>query len=366
MKQNQFNEINIFEVFHTLWIGKLKLFGFIVISVLCVLGYQNINNSPATISTQIKPLPMTLADNYRLFNVEADFKITAPILLNLFIKELEESTVFEDVIRDFELLDINDYENQEAYDKANQKLSSLIKILPPTTDEKKVPNRKYWTIIHKSNNVERWSEILSSVNILVNQNVQKFLEQQFKTTMAILLEQKKFKIEDIQVKIENSFIDNDKKVDARLSYLQEQGEIARKLNLAKSSIGTETIITKNSIVSNLNKDTPFYMRGFTAIEEEIEQINKRINNDIFSDQLIVLESELRTLKQDKRIERLAKNFSKSNIVDPKKFVAASIETNLSKVKYTNKKLMLILGALIGGLIGSIFLIFTSITRKPTR
>jgi hypothetical protein len=57
--------------------------------------------------------------------------------------------------------------------------------------------------------------------------------------------------------------------------------IARKLGIKKNTIESQMFDTQNTVVTNVKTDTPFYLRGYEAIEEEINLIKGRKNKSAF-------------------------------------------------------------------------------------
>ena len=91
-----------------------------------------------------------------------------------------------------------------------------------------------------------------------------------------------------------------------MAYLSEQAAIARKLNLAKP-IEAQIHSGTNNLVTNIEPDIPFYLRGYEAIEEEIALIKTRSNEKLFVTGLLELEAEQRSLKQDQTLQRAEQN-----------------------------------------------------------
>ena len=119
------DEIDLLEWFQTIWDGKWKIASIMVVSLLAAFGF-NIVNTTFIAQTEIKPITSFEFDKYRLFNATGVFEIKRNDLLNLYIEELEEGTLFEIGIEKFELLNEDDYENKDGYKEAIQKFASEI------------------------------------------------------------------------------------------------------------------------------------------------------------------------------------------------------------------------------------------------
>ena len=74
-------------------------------------------------------------------------------------------------------------------------------------------------------------------------------------------------------KIRNKFIND------RRKYLFEQAEIARSLGISNPTFDSSTFTAETGDrLTTLEKEQPFYFRGYIAIEKEIELLNSRGNN----------------------------------------------------------------------------------------
>ena len=83
--------------------------------------------------------------------------------------------------------------------------------------------------------------------------------------------------------------------------MSEQASIARKLNIKDNTISSQQFNSKNTILTNVKTDTPFYLRGYKAIEEEIQLIKNRKDKTLFIGDLQKLTKEKRNIEQDKTL-----------------------------------------------------------------
>jgi LPS O-antigen subunit length determinant protein (WzzB/FepE family) len=393
MKPHYDDEIDLVELFQTVWDGKWNIIGAVVISVLGVFGYQSVQPPPNfEATTEIKPISSVEAEQYRQSNALGFFEVSPATLLNLYIEQLEERELFEEAIRQYELLDASNYEDEALFNEAVIALAASIEILPPInaddTDRGEV--RRFWTISFEHNDVNKWKQVLASVDTFANQSVKKILQQRFQTALSVAMQKRNFEIEDIQTQmtnakrdfdkdmeefeqkqtfqledidtqianakrdfdremeefeqkqtfqledidtqianarrdfdkemeefelthqfaiedveilIANALADYDRKTADRLAFLKEQAAIARKLGVAKNTIEAQMFNAQNGIVANVKTDTPFYLRGYEAIEKEIELIETRDDKKAFVSGLFELEQKKRELQQDKTIQR---------------------------------------------------------------
>ena len=312
--------------------------------------------------------------------------------MNLYIEQLDERTLFEEAIRKYQLLDVEKFDDKQAYEEAVIALASLIEILPPINVDgtEKGDVRRFWSVSFEYNDDEKWKQVLASVDLLASQAVKKILQQRFQTTVSVAKQKRDFELEDIQTQmanakrdfdkemeefelkqgfqledietlienskkdfdkemedfelkqgfqledietlienskkdfdqgmeefeqnhrfniedvttqIENALVDYERKTANRLAFLREQAAIARKLGVSKNTIEAQMFSAQNGVVANVKTDTPFYLRGYEAIEKEIELIEAREDTRAFVSGLFELEQQRRELEQDKTLQR---------------------------------------------------------------
>ena len=481
----QFNdEIDLLELFQTVWDGKWKVVGFALISVLSVIGFQFTQPPPSFMATtELKPITSVEAERYTASNAVGFFKVTPSLLLDLYIEQLEERVLFEEAIRKFSLFDASKYEDEKAFNDAVIELAASIEILPPSNvdgKDKKADIRRYWQLVFQFNDDEKWKEALRFVDDSVSSSVRNILSKRFETSISIAQKKQefeledirtriinvksdfdkemkefelkqsfkfedietlmqnaksdfdidmmefeqnhKFQLEDITTQIENALNDYDRKTADRLAFLREQAAIARKLGVSKNTIEAQMFNAQNGVVANVKTDTPFYLRGYEAIEKEIELIELREEKNAFVsglfelekkkreleqdktlhraemkkeylDELLDLERKKRQLEQDRTLQRVEKNkifldavvdlekkqrdieqsktlvraeelFKDTPIASPNDFSAVSVSVEATDFEYKSKRLlMLALALVVGGMIGVIYVLILNAVRN---
>lgn len=362
------DEIDLVELAQTVWDGKWKIVAVVALSVLSVFGYQTIQPQPNfEASTEIKPITSVEAERYRQSNALSFFEVTPNKLLDLYIEQLDERTLFEAAIHKYQLLEVEKFEDKEAYQEAVIALASSIEILPPLdvdgADREEV--RRFWTIRFEYNDDTKWKSVLSSVDLIANQSVQRILQKQFQTSLYIAKQKRAFELEDIQTQIENALSDYGRKTSDRLAFLREQASIARKLGVAKNTIEAQTFSAQNEMVVYAKTDTPFYLRGYEAIEKEIQLIEAREDTKAFIEGFLELEQNKRGFEQDKTLERAELLFNTTPIVSSNTFSAASVAIGATEFEPQSKpSLMLEMAIVLGGMVGVFFvLVRNSITKR---
>jgi LPS O-antigen subunit length determinant protein (WzzB/FepE family) len=380
------DEIDLMEFFQTIWDGKFKIASVIVMAVLGVVGFFYTQPPPSfTAKTEVKPITSDIANRYQISNsigffevysdkdkndgqdkAKAKAKAVVRFLDELFIEQLDTRLLFEDAFRKYAVLDKNDYETETDFNKAIIELAAAISLLPPINVDgtAKGESRRHWTIEFEFNDKEKWLNALADVKAKANKNVRELIRDNFTTTLAAAEKKKAFEIEDISTTINNALSDYDRKADDRVAFLREQSAIARKLGVKNNTIETQSFGGKNSVVTNVKTDTPFYLRGYEAIEKEIELIEARNNKEAFVDGFLELEQKKRQLEQDKTLERAEALFADTPVMRGDDFSAVVMTVAATEFESKSKRmLMLAMAVVLGGMVGTVYVLIANAMRK---
>ena len=403
--KNDNNDINLIDLLIIILEGKWKIAIAMGISVLAIFAVQiiSVNESKNfTATTEINPINSAEESKYISFQnnikhndifqiktepekkIEHDdstinFKDNATPMfshslylsyskknfLNLYLESLNEKTLFKDAIRKFNLLDSSKYKDEKTYNEAIIKLASEIKIITRPLENKKNKNdintSSFIQFIY--NDVEKWKSVLSYVDTQANKSIQLNLQNQFDRLLSFYKQQNKYRLEDISTSINNLIIDYDRETSDKILYLEEQASIAEKLGIANNAIEVATFSNENVSIydastKNLVPNLPFYLKGYIAINEEIELLRTRTDKKAFIPELLKLEQSKRSIEQDKTLERAKLFFSKTPVGGNEVFTAATANVYATTFKFEayNKNKLLILGLLFGFLIGVFFVL----------
>ena len=379
------NEINLIELMYILWQDKWKIAAVVVILFVAVISYQSTKKKNFTAITEIKPIGTLKLNNFFMINnliektntnintdtntdtgantservaiAEKSTKMSSSKLLNLYFDVLNEKTVFENAIRELNLLEASQYNNEQEYNEAIIRLASSVKILSPNPKKKNL-EKSYATINFKYHDVEKWKSVLIYVDEFANKLVKKLLIEEYNNTLSLLKIERKYQLEDISVKINNKINDYNREISDQMAYLEEQSAIAKKLGIAKNTIEVQTFGNQNALLSNVKTDSPFYLRGFEAIDKELELIRLRKDKKAFIAGLFKLEKDKRAIEQDQTIERVKLALQSTLPLINNEFSAASLNAVTTKFEYKNNKKMNVLVIIIG-LIAGIFYVLIS-------
>jgi len=400
------DEVDLLGVILTIWNNKFKVFFVAVAAAIAMLGFQTVvKHVPEYVATtEIRSISTFDELEYKTYNlyftktgpitkkpsssftekaraeeeteIEAQLKAEArrektilPFqqiersqLINLFIEKLKENTLFKKEIKRYGLVKKEDYKDQQAYEYEVTRLASLIKFLPPNDDIRKGNIEPYWRIQFVTDDKQMWQNFLKNVNKPANEEIRLHLNKNHKKFIENKKELNKFKIEDIEIKMTNAMINYENLASRKLTYLSEQAQIARKLNVAKNNyLEPQNINTGNAVITTLISKTPDYMRGYEMIEEEIALIKRRDDKKAFIKGFGILEQIKRDLTSNKDVDRLEILFKSTPAYNSNDFYAAKIMFQSTKHEIINKRnsiKMLFLAGLIGAIIGIFYVLIS--------
>ncbi|MDC0134645.1 hypothetical protein OAI36_01175 [Alphaproteobacteria bacterium] len=373
------DEIDLLSLMQTIWDGKWKIAFIVAVSLLSVLGFNTVKpNTTFTATTEIKPITSIEFDKYILFNsslsiIEKEekedkedkvfniFEITPKSLLNLYVEVIEEGFLLETGIDKFGLINKEDFDSESDYKDEIKKFASEIKVLKPIIEKKET--RLHHILRAEYNDEDKWKDLLTFVNEEANKKVKASIVSRFASISSVYQQKNDFAVKDLEIKIDNIKKDYDRNIKDRLAFLGEQAAIARKLDIQKNTIASQRFNTQNTFVTSVNTDTPFYLRGYLAIEEEIKQITTRKDKNAFTNNLLKLEQQKRDLEQDKTLKRATELFNKTPL-NQNNFQSTIVKVATTDYKINNKtKLFYALAIVLGGMIGVFYVLIANAFRN---
>jgi len=362
----QDDEIDLVELLQTIWDGKWLIAAFAAIAVAFGGAFAFLKPSVFEASTDIKPIT---SDDYQLYsssNALGFFAVSKESLLNSFVEYLDERSLFEASIRKHGLIERSNYASDQDYENAIIETAATIELLPPVNEDgvAKGDSRRYWSINYEGVDSKKWLAVLREVTEAATNSVQQNLIERFETALTVAEQTKRFKLEDLEISISNATADYTRKTSDRLAFLREQAAIARKLGVAKNTLEAQTFMANTGVVANVKSDTPFYLRGYEAIEKEIELIESREDVSAFVDGLVKLEQEIRSLEQDRTLERAKALLESTPIKSAEPFIAAEFDVYATDIESKSKRSLIVALALVlGGMVGVMFVLIRSAVRN---
>lgn len=360
------DEIDLVALITTLWEGKWTIiFTTGLICALTVVGLLVIK-VPFEATTVIRSISTINADAYAESNALGFFNVSEKGLETLFIEKLQDGRILEDAAKRVPLFERERYGSNAEYQKEILEFVESVQLLPPVNEDglARGVSRRNWELVAEYDDEDSWLLALRYLEEQSNQDIGDVLRRRFTTAISVAQKRQQFEAEDLTTKIQNALADYDRTTSDRLAFLTEQAAIARKLGVAKNTIEAQTFSAQGGVLASVETDTPFYLRGYEAIEKEIQLIESREDKRAFVDGLFELEIAIRSIEQDKTLERAQALFGGTPIWTGEDFIAARFvpEGTVFEAK-TSKVMVLVLFGLLGSMLSCVYVLVSSAMRN---
>ena len=360
MKKNGINdEINLFEIFQTIIHNKIKIILIVVLTIAVAFSFKIIDENSAKQSkftTKIRAISIIEeARNYDDLNLNVDsenIELNRFTLFELFVKIFNSDK--KKIVKNFNFIKRENYENEKAYEIALDKIVSSIKIVKfEGIDNEKIATEGIIEFKSQNENVSnKWGEFLNTLEYTVNKITQKYLKEIIinKIENDKIVQQNK--VEDIESEIKRNLRSYEFEIKSRLLLLEEQAKIAREGNIIYLRSFEES---NNYLINKKNNPLSYYVKDYRVIEKEIELIKERKDSYFFAKGMPILKARKLKIQNDKSIIRMEAKFKKTPIFSNNDFLGGVIETTSIELigKFSNVSTIkiIILASLIGLIIG---------------
>ena len=369
-KKQASDEINLLEIFLTIMDNKIKIILITFLTIAVVFGIKiNGGNLPqqSKFTTKIKAISIfEETRNYQGLNLNVDSEILELnrfTLFDVFLKTFESEK--KELVKNFNFIKRENYENEEAYEAALDQIVSSIKIVKFEEDIANYKKLEQAAIVFYSQNEDisnKWGEFLNTLEYSLNNITQKYLKEVIVNKINNAKTIRQNKVEDIENEIKTNLKYYEIKIQSRISFLEEQAKIAREGNVESQKF---TGFGSNYSFE-YNKEgllSLYYLKGYRVIEKEIELIKKREDKYFFVKGMPSLEVRKDRLESDQSIVRAEAKFKKTPIFDDDNFLGGSIEATSIKLIKNNFVLStrkwIILASLLGLIIGVFYVLISS-------
>ncbi len=254
-------------------------------------------------------------------------------LYNLLLEQLNDRSEIVEILDKIEIIKKSEYTESEYLIKLKEQSFTVdIEEITVDNDEKE----KYFTISYNTDSIEKIKLIFDYILNAANKNVALFLVEDLENQKNLIKKIIKLQIEDLlNEKIDMVTNFNDRNIE-RLTFLSEQARIARSLKIENNQL-TQSVILEDFKTERQDLRPPYYLRGYLAIEEEIDILKTRDKNSITSISTTELNRKIKALNifQEKLNQFTALN---ETPISSDSFVSANFDTN--NISFENDKLTL--------------------------
>ena len=353
--------ISLKEIVNEVFNSKYTLSLLFIFMVLAVFFIFNINKPRWTATLKVEELNTIDHNEFlALKNYDEIYSVSRDYLAELFIEEIKDRSGATEIIDRLGIIDRSQIKNEKDYLYEVKKEAYQIEIYKEDEADELLPNqspKEYYVIEYSGYNYDYIIQIISFICDDANKKVKDFLIRKYTNTVDALELNRINQIQDIDKALENALADLKKKNDKKVAFLREQSEIAKSLAIAENQLKSEAIEAGEDI-------KPYYLRGYVAIDREIELIESRSDVSLFSDENEEILFEKRTLEQDLTSSRFSASYNKSPI-SKDYFKAASYDVaniQISRSDFGRLKI-LIIGFFVGIILSCVIVVFRIYLRK---
>jgi hypothetical protein len=345
-------DLDLIELIQLTWNGKWVISAIMALLLIVSVGYYKKKNDAKlnyfTSEIEFLKIYNLQAEKYSIYNSLISFKsveskirpqeffiINPQYLFVLYLEIIQDKEVFERAIKNSKMINKKNYPSEEKFNAAINKKVSSIKIYPPDIIKKKYfkndkihPN---WRINFYHNNEAEWTSIFEEANKLANEKVIEIIKTRFNNSLNHEKFKVSLKIKALDLEIKDLKDRYRKEQEVKLRFLREQAELSRELNFEDHNIKIEDAFQSYQTRVNSKFSAPmdlYYLKGYKAIEKEIEFISESLRIGYYGDNettLLGLQTIKNNLINDNSLNEIKREFNSTPIkIRQKDFAAATI------------------------------------------
>ena len=370
------DEIDLFELFKTLWDGKWKIISTTFVAALIGVVFSVNKPNSFEVSTPIqiaKPsvfLPYTTLNSllkqkglyYDKELNEGGYKFNRESVFNTFVVEFNDYEEMVDVLSEDEFVKqsirgLDDSQKQKALIGFAKKF----KIVPPSNKEKK------WHLKFEWHNDYEGRSLFSLALQKTLINIQKTVKNNIDELAKAVEGKNSYQLEKLQNGLKAIKQNEKEKLKKRIIFLNEQYSIAMVLGIETNKLNANALSqnSQNQISLSINpNDVPYYLRGSKAIKKEIVLIENRSEENILlmADGKVEVHKEIALIQNDKSSSQLKKAAKLIERDNPKDWVVFNMQ--LADANSQKKSsLYIALSIVLGGFVGVIYVLISNVIRK---
>jgi len=361
--QQHNDEIDLADLVRSLWKGKWLVMGTTLATVILAMVYLIIVPKSYTGTLYIAPISIVEANEYLPLDLTELINVESNHLESLFIEDLQLSEGLKKFTEEKKYIErLENESNPEFTARKETVVRGLFFISKPVN--KKDDTEPKWTIEITTQQPELATEVLSSAlsfsNDNVNSQIQNAVDKSVTTRAKIIA----MEIEDISIAADILLSQEKLTTQVRLAFLKEQAIIARAIGIEQNTLSAQTFSTQSALVTSVSQEQPLYLRGYVAIEKEIDTLSSRQAPELFIPEFVGLEKRKEQLLRDQSVNR-AKIAIKLTPIGTDTFKAARYDLSAIEFKSKTKTILILaLSLALGGMLGIfVLLIRNALVRK---
>lgn len=367
------NEIDLFKTLQILWAAKWKIIIFTFLASLVGIFLIYNKSDSFNVSIPIKSNKASADIKYTSLNDildenGLDFQIDANSAFKLFELEMTDYNEIKNILKNNENIKYQIKDLDEA--NAMKALNSYASMLELTKVSKKNPigNQIYRSLSFQWHDSDEGKSIVEEVLLLSLENVKNSIINEISKLAEILNSKDQRSLDKLNIELSLLRLNETERLEKRILYLLEQSEIAKTLGIETNSLNANTLsqleMNNLSYSNNFIGDAPFYLRGYKAINKEIEIIRSRSAEDqmLNADRYLELKKDIRLIENNPASLHLLnalKSFENSSSTDLISYNLGMI----TSVSQKNALYMFIISILIGGIISTIYVLVSYAVRN---
>lgn len=372
MQKEQNDEIDLLSLIQTIWDGKwIIIIATILTTIIGILyiisipsSYEiksTITNDKQNIFIKYKSVNDILKETnmYPSVNISETFQINGDVILEMFFNEFNDYEEMINVLKENKFVsdkikNVNDYEAR----KILVSYSNKFKIVKP------VNKHKDYKINFRWHDVDEGTLLIDRAFQITLKNVKEKLLIHIKSLASSI----DYKNQRIKNSLTNKLKTNkevyDLSIAKRKLYLTENSKVAKELGI-EQSISFVNKDTSNILL--MSENYPYYLRGYKAIDKEIDLIEKRSEkeNSLMTNGYIETTKKLMLIEKDNKSNDL-RNAAKFIVGDNiKNWINFNLE--FAKVKNLKKQnLYFLISVFLGLFIGVFYVLLAKSLRERTK
>ena len=366
----------MFELFQKLWEGKWKIIATTFIATLIGIFFSYDKPTYFEVSTPIQNGKQSVFLKYTQLNdvmEDNDMLFKKDVNTDGYI--FHRDSIFQDFIKEF-----NDYEEMAEAVSSSEYVQEAIKNLDEIDKqgvliafaksfELKAPtkNAENWHLSFEWHDDLEGRQLLKDAILKTLVNIRNAAKENIDVLATAVDTRNSRELESLHNEmslIENKQMGRDKK---RIQYLIEQSAIAKELGIERNKLDPNglTQSSKNGISLSFNSiDVPYYLRGYKAIDKELELIRNRTQEQMLlsANNYLALKERVVSLENDLASSQLRDASKTIEIDNPNDWVEFDMALADSKSQ-RKSKLYVALSIVSGGMIGVLFVLVSNAVRK---